>query len=129
MKMFAEGHSSAALTVLLMNGFPTSHPSNEPVADLAFAREAQPLGGLSTSALLSMWVLAQSDEVHSPVVQGLMNTHGWTRLRAWRHWLGYSKTEMARRLDVHRPTYELIEDGTVELGPWLLPAIEQLLLD
>lgn len=105
-------------------------PSDDLDAGCLLAHEAPHLDGLSTSALLSMWVLAQSSESpHSPVVQGLMNTHGWTRLRAWRHRLGYSKTEMADRLDMRRPTYELVEDGTVELGPWLLPAVEQLLLD
>lgn len=83
---------------------------------------------LSTSALLSMWVLARAGgPLRSAVVQSLMNTYGWTSLRAWRHWRGHSKAEVARRLDVHLPTYELIEDGTVELGPWLLPAVEKLL--
>lgn len=36
---------------------------------------------------------------------------------------------MANRLNVHLSTYELIEDGTVDLGPWLLPAVEKILLD
>lgn len=86
--------------------------------------------GLNTSALLSMWLLARSSEpLRSTVVLALMRTHGWTSLRAWRHWRGYSKAHMARRLDVHPSTYELIEDGTVDLGPWLLPAVEKLLLD
>ncbi|MBB1627796.1 hypothetical protein [Achromobacter sp. UMC71] len=86
--------------------------------------------GLNTSALLSMWLLARAGgPSRSSVVQALMNTHGWTSLRAWRHWRGYSKMEMARRLDVHPATYELVDDGSVDLGQWLLPAIEKLLQD
>ena len=86
--------------------------------------------GLNTSALLSMWLLAGGcGSSRSSVVQALMKAHGWTSLRAWRHWRGYSRAQVARRLGVHPATYELIEDGTVELGPWLLPAVEKILID
>lgn len=56
-----------------------------------------------------------------------MVIHEWTAMRAWRHWRGYSKTEAARRLGVQVSTYELIEDGTVELGPFLQPTVESIL--
>lgn len=86
--------------------------------------------GLNTSALLSMWLLARSaGPLRCTVVRALMHAHGWTSLRAWRHWRGYSMQDMARRLNVHPTTYALIEDGTVDLGPWLLPAVEKVLLD
>jgi len=85
---------------------------------------------LNTSARLSLWVLARGERTeHSAAVQALMNAHGWTWLRAWRYWRGYSRTEIANRLGVHLATYELIEDGTVDLGRWLQPAVEMLLRD
>lgn len=86
--------------------------------------------GLSTSALLSLWLRTRSPgPLRCSVVLALMSAHGWTSLRAWRHWRGYSKADIARRLNIHLATYELIEDGTVDLGPWLLPAVEKVLLD
>lgn len=89
-----------------------------------------PVEGLSTSALLSMWLSARAAApLHCSVVRALMRTHGWTSLRAWRHWRGYAADDMARRLNVHPATYALIEDGTVDLGPWLLPAVEKVLAD
>ncbi|MCZ8404617.1 helix-turn-helix domain-containing protein [Achromobacter xylosoxidans] len=86
--------------------------------------------GLSTSALLSLWLRSRPPgPLRCSVVRALMSAHGWTSLRAWRHWRGHSKAEMARRLNIHLATYELIEDGTVDLGPWVLPAVEKILLD
>ncbi|MGE8449521.1 MAG: helix-turn-helix domain-containing protein, partial [Pseudomonadales bacterium] len=80
---------------------------------------------LSASARLSLWVPARGgDPLRTTVIRRLMTTHGWTSLRAWRHWRGYTKAEMARRVGVHLYTYEVIEDGKVDLGPWLLPAVE-----
>lgn len=85
---------------------------------------------LNTSARLSMWILERGGQrAPSAVIQALMSAHGWTCLRAWRHWAGYSRAEVARRLGVHLASYELIEDGTVDLGCWLQPAVELLLLD
>ncbi|MFJ3464408.1 hypothetical protein [Achromobacter spanius] len=85
---------------------------------------------LNTSARLSMWILERGEQrAPSAVIQALMKAHGWTCLRAWRHWGGYSRAEVARRLGVHLASYELIEDGTVDLGCWLQPAVELLLLD
>lgn len=84
---------------------------------------------LSASARLSLWALARGgDPLRSAVIRRLMMTHDWTSVRAWRHWRGYSKVEMARRMGVHLCTYEVIEEGKVDLGPWLLPAVEKVLL-
>ncbi|MGE8449526.1 MAG: hypothetical protein ACN6OP_02660 [Pseudomonadales bacterium] len=41
----------------------------------------------------------------------------------------YARTQVARRLGVHPCHFEWTEGGTVELGPWLPPAIENILLD
>jgi DNA-binding XRE family transcriptional regulator len=84
---------------------------------------------LNASARLSLWVLDRGgNPLRTAVVRHLMTTHGWTSVRAWRHWRRYSKAEMARRLGVHLCTYEVIEEGEVDLGPWLLPAVERALL-
>ena len=84
---------------------------------------------LSASARQSLCLLAQQNACPPPAeIQDLMVSHDWTVMRAWRHWRGYSKTEAARRVGVQVSTYELIEDGTVELGPFLQPTVESVLL-
>ncbi|MFY0480737.1 hypothetical protein [Achromobacter marplatensis] len=88
-----------------------------------------PLECLSSSARTSC--LAASLGAGLPrttLIERLMREHNWTHLCAWRHAHGYSKSEVASRLGVHRMTYELIEDGTVDLGPWLAPALEWILV-
>lgn len=85
---------------------------------------------LNTSALLPRWGLARSGGPQaSAVVLAIMKAHGSTSLRARRHWRRMSKTTMENRLNMQWSTYDLIEDGTVDLGPWLLPAVEKILLD
>ncbi|HCW20208.1 MAG TPA: hypothetical protein DHL02_20145 [Achromobacter sp.] len=85
---------------------------------------------LSTSARQSLFLLARRNACPTPaMIQYLMFSHDWTEMRAWRHWRGHSKAEAARRVGVQVSTYELIEDGTVDLGPFLQPKFESALLE
>lgn len=102
---------------------------------------ARPIGGalfleselgdsdsLNTSARLSLLIHASGQGTGWPeAINKLMSANGWTRLHAWRVWNGRTKSYMAARIGVHLATYDLLEDGEVDLGSWLQPAVEWLL--
>jgi DNA-binding XRE family transcriptional regulator len=86
--------------------------------------------GLNTSARLSLLIHVTANGTRWPeAINTLMKANGWTRFHAWRVWNGRSKSEMAARMGIHLATYDLIEDGSVDLGWWLQPAVEWLLSD
>lgn len=111
-----------------MSGFANAYTSSCDIPGQRAVDEIESTTCLSTSARLSLRLLAQRKSCPPPAkIQELMVIYDWTAMRAWRHWRGYSKTEAARRLGVQVSTYELIEDGTVELGPFLQPTVESAL--
>lgn len=113
-----------------MSGFANTYPKPRGIPGWHAVDEIERTNCLSASARKSLYLLAQQKPCPPPVeIQELMISHDWTVMRAWRHWRGYSKTEDARRVGVQVSTYELIEDGTVELGPFLQPTVESVLLE
>lgn len=80
---------------------------------------------LSPSALLSQRISTDIGFAPRPSeIESLILEHGWTPLRAWRHLRQKTKSEIAWHLGVHLSTYEVLEEGEVDVGLWVLPALE-----
>lgn len=98
-------------------------PSKETEPSLEYIGRNKPL--LSYRASVSLNIIdGRYADVRPSEIEALMQHHRWTALRAWRHWTNKSKSEMASYLGMHTATYEYAEDGEVELGTWVLPALE-----
>ncbi|WP_131727260.1 helix-turn-helix domain-containing protein [Achromobacter xylosoxidans] len=79
---------------------------------------------LSDSAVRGQGIPGQERKLPCPWhIEAMVQTYGWTALRAWRSWLSFSQDAMAARLGIATATYAQIEQGVVALCEWTEPGI------